>query len=341
MTTQQDAALGLKKEATFGTYIAPDKFFEITQEDFAWNPTFSSGSAMRYGKRVIAGDRRVLVKEEVTGSLTVEGITKTLGAMFEAALGSGVSTIIGAGPGYQQLFTPTATDPLPSYTIQASIPTVGGGAAQPMSFLGCVCTGFELDAGNAGVPMLKFNWVGKSVDTTQAFVTPSYVAGTSLMSFVGGSIRIGGTVTVPTNVALASGGTAAANVVDAKFTYENGVDSGGFFFGGGGKRGRAPVVGGRGLSGSLTVEYDTNVLRDAFLAQTDLALVLKFAHSVAITAGVFPTLEITIPVVRLDGELPKANGGDVITQSVDFTGVDGRVAAQPVYVAIVTAETAI
>ena len=68
---------------------------------------------------------------------------------------------------------------------------------------------------------------------------------------------------------------------------------------------------------------------------------LKFAHATAITGAFYPTLEITIPVVRLDGELPKANGGEVVSQSMGFTALDGGVAAHPIYVAIVTAETAI
>lgn len=340
MTTQQDAAFGVKVEGTFGTYIAPDAWYEFVEEDLVWEPEFSEGTGMRYGKRVMAGDRRVLVKESVSGSVTVEAVTKGLGKLFQAAVGPGTSTVA-SGAAYQQLFTPTTTDPLPSYTIQKSVPFVGGGAAQPMSFLGMVCTGFELEAGNGEVPTIKFNWVGKGVDTAQTFVTPSYLSGTQLLSFVGSSIRIGGSVTVPTATSLAVGGTAAANVVDAKLTYENGVDEGGFYMGGSGKRGRAPAVGTRAISGSLTVEYTDNVLRDAFLNQTDLALVLKFAATPAIVTSYFPTLEITIPVIRLDGELPKANGGDVVTQSIDFVGVDGRVAAHPLYVAIVTTETAI
>ena len=340
MTTQQDAAVGFKKETTFGTYIAPDKFVEFVSEDFAWVPEFSEGAALRYGKRMLAANRRVKVKESTTGSVEVEATTKGLGALFEAALGTGTSTVA-SGAAFQQLFTPTTTDPLPAYTFQKGIPLVGGGAAQPTSFTGCVCSGFELTAANGAIPTLKFNFVGKGIDTASAFVTPSYPASYELLSFVGGSIRIGGSVTPPTATALASGGTAAANVTDVDLTFENGLDEGGFFLGGSGQRGRRPVVGLRSLTGTITAEYDSNTLRDAYLNQTDLAIVLKFAHPTAITGAYYPTLEITIPVVRLDGEVPKANAGEVITQEIGFTAVDGQSAAHPVYVAIVTAETTI
>ena len=340
MTTQQDAAIGFKKESTFGTAVVVDKFVEFLSEEFAWEPEFSEGTAMRYGKRMLAANRRVKLKEQTTGSVEVEATTKGLGALFEAALGVGTSTVA-SGAAYQQLFTPTATDPLPSYTFQKGVPLVGGGATQPQTFAGCVCSGFELSAQNGAIPTIKFNFVGKSVDTAAAFATPSYPASYELLTFVGGSIRIGGSVTPPSTTALSSGGTAAANVTDIDMSFENGLDEGGYFLGSGGQRGRKPVVGLRALTGTITAEYDSNILRDAFLAQTDLALVLKFAHPTAITGAFFPTLEITIPVVRLDGELPKANGGEVVSQSIGFTALDGQVATHPVYVAIVTAETAI
>lgn len=339
--TQLDSALGLKKESTFGTYIAPDAFYEFISHDFAWNPTFAGNSATRYGKRVDRADRRVLVKSEVGGSFDVEVGTQGLGKLFGAAFGGTPTSTLITGTSYQQVFTPTNTDPLDSYTIQASVPLLGGGAPQPMSYLGCVCGGFELSAGNAAIPTLKFKFVGKSVDTAQSFATPSYTAGTRIMSFVQSSITIGGAVTVPTTTTLATGGTVVGDVLDINLTYDNGLDAGGFFIGGSGTRGRRPSVLTRQISGSLTAEFDTITLRDAYLNQTDLALVLQFQDPTIISGTNKSTLQITIPNIRLDGELPKPNNNGTTTITVPFTGLDGGVASSPIYVAIVTAETAI
>jgi hypothetical protein len=204
-----------------------------------------------------------------------------------------------------------------------------------------VCSGFELTVGNAALPSIKFNFMGKDFDTETALAVPSYVADNELLSFTSASLRVGGTVVVPTATALATGGTDAANVRDINFTLDNGLDSNGFNIGGAGRRTRKPALGLRKGTGTLTAEYDSNTLRDAYANQEDLALVLDFTSEVAIDTDVNPTLEIVIPNIRLEGELPKANGGDVITQSIGFTMLDGRVAAEPLYVAIVTAETAI
>lgn len=339
MGTVLDSSIGLKKETTYGAAVTVDSFLEFIDEDFSWTPTFSQTATQRYGSRLARADRRVLTKEESGGSINLELFTKGLGKLFEAALGGASSTLI-SGTGYQQLFTPTATDFLPSYTIQKGVPLLGG-ATSPQTFAGSVCSGFELTAGLASIPTVKFSFKSKSVDTGAAFATPSYIANNQLFSFVNASIILGGTVVPPTTTALATGGTAVADIRDFALTWDNGLDEDGWFLGGGGKRGRKNALGMRSGTGTLTAEYDNNVLRDAFLAQSDLALVLTFALTTPISAGVFPTFQVTIPNVRLEGELPKSNGGSVVAQSVGFTVLDNGVTAQPLYVAIVTPETAI
>lgn len=339
MTTQFDCTIGLKKETTYGTAVTVDKFFEFTDEDLGWQPTFVDGSATRYGMRVQASDRRVLVKDACGGSFTVEAMTKGLGALMEAALGVGTSTLI-AGSAYQQLFTPT-TAGMPSYTIQKGIPPLGGGAVQPQTYSGMVCTGFEFNVDNGGVPTFKYNWEGKNLETATAYTAASYPASNGLLTFVNGTITVGGSVTVPTTTALATGGTSVANVRSATFSWDNNTDKEGYNFGSAGKRGRAPVLGLRSGSGTLVVDYTDNVLRDAYLNQTDLAVVLTFTGTTLISGTSYPTIQLTLPCIRLNGEMPKAAGGDVITQSIEFNVYDNRVAAEPVYVAIVTAETAI
>ena len=52
-------------------------------------------------------------------------------------------------------------------------------------------------------------------------------------------------------------------------------------------------------------------------------------------------MQITLPEIKLNGELPKANGTDLITLSVDFDGLDNLTAAQPIWVSLRTADTAL
>jgi len=340
MTTQMDYQLGFKKESTYGTAVVVDSFVEPTEADFQWVPEFAQGQGMRVGQRIAYADRRVKVKEEVSGSFTVEARTKGAGKLVEAVLGgTGTSTLI-SGTSYQQLFTPTTTDSLSSYTFQAGVPPVGGGTTLPETFAGMLFEGFEFTAGNASIPEFKFDCRGKSVTTATALATASYATDT-LFSFSNVTVTIGGVVTVPTTTAIATGGTSTSNVSDFSLSYSNSLDTGGFNFGSSGAKSRASALGGRTITGSITAEFDAVTLRDAYLNQTDLAMVVTLTGATAISGANYPVIQFTMPNIRLEGELPNPAGGDIITQSIDFTVLDGRVAAHPFYVAIVTAETAI
>jgi hypothetical protein len=341
VTTQQDAQIGFKKETVFRTPVTVDMFPEFVGEDLDWNPTFAQGAGLRVQRRVDADSRRVLVKDEVGGSFTLEPHTKGLGRLIEAALGGTGTSTLASGAAYQQLFTPTTTDDLSSYTIQKGIPLVGGGSSQPTTFNGMVCSGFEFQAGNGAIPTIKFNWVGAGVDTSTGLATANYLTGDELFSFIHASLTLGGAVTVPTTTALASGGTAATNIREFNCTYSNALDANGFNVGGAGKRTRKPKVGKRVITGSFVAEFDATTIRDLFLSQTSVPLVFTLTSLNAITGAYYPAFQITLPAIRLEGELPKTNGGDVVTLAVNFTAFDNGVAAHPVYIAIVTVETSI
>lgn len=340
MTTQQDASIGFGLESTFKTGVTPDHFFEFLTEDFNWNPTFTDNNGMRVGRIVKAADRRVLTKEEANGSMELELMAKGMGYLFNAALGNATSTIV-SGSAYQQVITPATTDYLPSYTVQVGVAPLGGGALNPQTYTGVLCDGFDLKSTNAAIPTCKFSFVGSTMSTGTALAAASYPASNFPWSFVQGSIVVGGTPTTPTSTALSSGGTAVADIREFDLSWKNNLDKNGFNYGGSGQRSRKPARGEVSLTGTLVAEYDNNNLRDAFRNQSDLAVVMTFQSSVAISGGNFPTLQIVLPDVRLNGEMPKPNKGDVITQSISFDGLDNRVAASSLYIAIVTAETAL
>jgi hypothetical protein len=342
MTTQLDASIGIGKETTYGTAVVTDRFFEFLDEKFEWKPTFVQGQGLRVGTRVARNDRRKLGKQEAEGEISIEAVSKGMGRLFEAALGSSVSTQIAAGPGYQQNHTLATTDPLPSYTIQKGTPTIGGGATQALTFSGAVCKSLEISCSTGDIVQIKTAWTARDVVSNIGYAAPSYPTTPELFTFVDGAITIGGTVTMPTATALATGGTTVATITDFDLTIDNKLDDGGFTIGGGGKKTRRPVVSLADVKGKLTAEYQDNVLRDAYLNQTGLAVVLTFQSSIAITAGVFPTLQIVLPMVKLEGDLPNASAGKPIMQSIDYTVLDPSVSGQaPLYVIYRTADTTI
>lgn len=345
MTLQSDCSVGIKKETDYGTAVTVDRFPEFTEQALTQKIETKDGEGLRVGKVVARQARRAVVKTTTEGSIDLEWCTKGLGVFVEAMLGSNTSTVR-TGSIYQQVAVPAVTDPMPSYTIQAGVPPVGGGSTLAQTFVGQVCESWEMSAEAGGIVKLSTSWVGKEVKTDVAYAAPSYVASSHLYTFRHGAAALGvngtATLTVPTATALGTT-TATADSRITKFTLkgENSPDEGGIVFGSGGKRGRRPAYGVRKFGGSITVELTDATMRDYYLNQTPLHLVLTFTTEEVVTAGTYATLQVVIPMLILEGDVPASNKGEVIETDVDFTVLDGEVAASPLYIVQVTADTAV
>lgn len=342
MTTQLDCSIGIKEESVYGTPVTVDQFLEFTDESLDSTNEYLQGEGMRVGSRLARSDRRSLGKVSAGGSITVEAPTKGLGILLEAALGSVTNTETADTGVYQQVHTPATTDLLNSYTIQKGIPPIGGGATHPITFPGSMCDKLEIDCPNSGIVKVTADFLSREALTTESYASPSYPADLGLFTFVQGAIYLGNVVTKPTTTAPASPtGDPVATVRSAKVNWENGLDTEGFNMGGAGKRSRKHVTGKSALSGTLDAEYSDTVLRDAYLNQTELTFLLTLTHTATIGATSHPILQVYIPAIKLEGELPKAANGSPINQSVNFTGLDGLVSATSVlYVVYVTTDTA-
>lgn len=101
-----------------------------------------------------------------------------------------------------------------------------------------------------------------------------------------------------------------------------------------------PTYGLREVTGSMTIEYDSQTIGDAYLADTELAATLTFTSGEALSTG-FAQFQIVTPAFKLDGELPKTNGTELVTQQVDFTVLDNLTAAQPLWLVLRTADSAL
>lgn len=269
-------------------------------------------------------------------------VEPTSGLVAGAALPSTGSAFVA----YQQNFSLATSDPINSYTIQKGIPARDGGSVFQHTFAGAVCTKGELISAQGDTVKLKTSWNTKSVDTTTAYAAPSFVANNEVFWFNEGSIAIGGTVTAPTTTALASGGTSVADIRDFTLSLDSGLDAEGYTYGAAGKQGRKPVLGLRKGTGKLTAEFDNATLRDAYLNQSNLSILLTFTSGTALQSGVYNTLQVYIPTVRLEGELPKA-ANKAITQSINYTVLDassvaaGGSGASPITVVLRTLDTVV
>lgn len=343
MTTQLDASIGIKKESTYGTAVTVDRFLEFTEESLESSNEYGQGEGQRPGRRIARLDRRVLNKINAGGSITDEAKTKGLGLLLEAALGGTptvTETSVASGV-FQQVHTLTQ-GAQPSYTLQKGIPKLDGSGVETYTYPGSQAQSIEFDFSNSDILKVAIEWMCREIVRDVAYATPSYPADAGLFHFVGGEVTISdGVLTVPTTTALALITGAATGVVrGGSVSVEQSLDGEGWNLGGAGKRTRANVVGLGTVSGSLEVEFADEVMADHYLDQDTLSLVLTFTHDSVIGVSLAPVLQIVIPAMRLEGAVPTAGGGDPITLSVDFTGLDDG-ENEPIYVVYRTTDTAV
>lgn len=335
MTTQQDCSLGFVKESTYGTAVTVSRWLEYASDpEFNYVPNRVQGSGQRAGQRVDRTNRRVTTTSEAGGSVEVEMLSKGLGTFLELCLGAGASTLV-SGATYQQLFT--LSDTPPSATFQVGIVRDATTIAAD-TYLGCAVDSFEFTGDQGGILKLKATLDARAVDTAIAYAAPSYptASATNLFHFANAAIY-SGALTAPTSTALAAGAAELANVRSWSVAVARNLGKSTVF----GDQGRKRKVypGKPGITGKLEVEYVDATFRDAFLADTPMSLVVTYEAG-ALSSGK-ETIQIVIPEIKFDGEMPKPNGAELVVSTMAFTGLDNATAAQPIWVVMRTSDAAL
>ncbi|MBI4900887.1 MAG: hypothetical protein HY829_10470 [Actinobacteria bacterium] len=333
MTTFQDASLGFAPETVFGTFVPPIRHLEFVDEGLDLKKGIKQGQGLRVGGRVDRSGRRVVVTRDAGGPVKVEAASKGLGLWYQFLMGAGTSTLV-SGTTYQQLFT--LADIMPMISLQRGLPRVDGTVACH-SFKGCTANSVEFSFPVADLLTLNADVDSRDVDLTQSYTSPTYAANPSLFSFAGASFSTGA-ITAPTATALASAPTSLGMIRGGSLKIDHKLKQDRFNAGGGGLKSRQPV-GKRDITGKITVELDTTIdFVAAIIADTPLSLLLNWTAG-ALSTGL-ETIQLVLPEIKLDG-LPKVNGTDLITHDVSFTVLDNLTAAQPVWLVVRTADSAL
>lgn len=337
MASLADASFGIANESTPGTYVAPTRWWEVMSPEFDVRKNVKQGMGMRVGTRVARSGRRVVVTADAGGSVEVELVSKGLGLLLESCLGVAASTLV-SGTTYQQNHTLATGTVLPSRTLQTGVVATDG-TVFATSYLGSMVDTWELNIGNGEVATLKTNWDCMNYTTAQSYAAPSYASAPSLFHWGQAAFTLGGTVTAPTTTALASGGTAATNIRSLKLTGNNKAAKDRYNGGGAGRKARQ-LIGDAELSGELEIEFTDATVRDAYLADTELAFTCTLTSTEALSTG-FAQLQITLPAIKLNGEVAKPNGDEPSVLKVPFDVLDNLTAAQPIWISTRTADSAL
>lgn len=335
MTTP--VSLNFRAEASYGTYLAPNRALEFDTEGLDFTPNWSDGKGLRVGALTDLDYRSVETTRQGSGPVSLAAQTKGLGVLLDSAHGTSTSTLV-SGTTYQQVHqfgnSPT------SLCIQKGIPQTTAGTVDALSFLGCMVESWSFDGANDDVPMFEFSFDVRDIDSTQSFAALTYptLLPTSIYSFEHATAGYGGTLTPPTTTVLASGPTTATNFRDFKFEVNNNLV-------------RRPNIGLAGLTakpqpgrrevtGSFTAEYEnmTSYLAD-FRANTSRPLLVTYTSTEALSTGT-ALLQFAFPAIKLRSGVPQANADETVTVEHNFKAY-ATATAPALYTVVRTSDSAL
>lgn len=316
-----------KAETTYGTYVAPDRHLELLTEGLVFNREKIVSQSIRRGSYHQRTGRWAVNKKGGTGAISFELGTKGFGLLFKHAMGAAaITTPGGATNARLHRHTFGDLDDL-SLTIQKGVADTGG-TTNPLSFLGCVVTDFEMGIEVDGIWTLGLTIDAQDMVTDESLVTPSYPTGDRFLSYQQTAVELDG--------------SPSTNVTSLSFTSGNAMKTDRFFVQSSALKKRPVRNAMAPLGGSLTVEFDSMTEANYFLnaAPGEEIPVQATATGEEIDTGVNNfMLDVTAAKCVLDGDVPVIAGPDVVSITLPFEVMDDG-SAEPLVVDYVTTDTA-
>lgn len=302
------AQLGIAAETTYGTFVAPAKFIEFTQESLALKKTTAQSAGIAAGRLMALSSRRVVTRREVGGSIDLEVTNKGMGLLLQALMGTSVTPVQQATTAaYLQTHT-LASVAGKSLTIQKGVPLTTG-AVTDKTFVGCKVVSGEFSCGVGEMLTSTFEIDGRDCDETQTLAAASYA---NMSPFHFGQM------------ALKAGGFGAETALDGirkvsvKIERPQDVER---FYANQSALKKEPIENDQvKVTGNLETDYVGTTLDDLHTSDGATSLVWEFVGP-TIETTYAETFRITLPAIRLDEGPPTVDGFGVVKPTLNFTGL--------------------
>lgn len=290
--------LGIAAETTWGTYAAPDHFYEPESETLKKTIGRIESKGLRANNRVLRSDRWGSGKVDVGGDVTLEVLNKGFGLWFRHMLGG--ANIVADGAGFHHTYT--FGDPYGlGLTCQVGRPDASG-TVRAFSYTGCKIASWELSNAVDGILMLKPTLDGQQEVTNQTLASASYPATTELFYFTEGAITVGG--------------SSSYNIKSWSLKNAVGIKQDRYFINGSGLKSEQIINAWAQPTGTLDAEFTDLTGYNLFINGTVSQLVMTYQTVTTYDAGKPYKVVITVPACRFDGDTPNLGGPDIL----DFTG---------------------
>jgi len=295
------AQLMISEESTYGTYVAVTRSYEMVSETLKRKIERLESKGLAAGRRVIRSSRWVPGKDSSGGDINLELNSIGQGLLFKHMLGANVTS--GSSPVYTHTATPG--DLPTSLSVQVGRPSIDG-TVNPFSYTGCRIHQWELGCKAGEIAMIKLSIAAQAETTAQALGTFDATKIGVPLTFVGGTLSLGG---------------SQVDVLDATLKGNNSLDVGRFRLRGAATPKQPLENSWRDYTGSITADFESLTQYNHYSAGDELALSLVFVGA-AIPSGGGSKYQLTITQnVRYDGETPNVSGPQMLTQPLPVKAV--------------------
>jgi hypothetical protein len=297
------AQLGIADETTYGTYVAPTRFLEFTDENMNLAIDRNESKGLRSGQNFLRTDHWQSGKRQAPGSVTMELGNKGYGVLFKHMLGTIGTTADGAGKKH----TATPGDLFgKSFTAQFARSDIGA-TDNPFSYMGCKVADWEIGQKLDEFLTLKLGLDANDETTAQALVAATAPTETELFHWSGLVITVGG---------------ANFDAVDFNAKCVNNLKADRYFLKGSRLK-KEPIQNKmRDLTGTLTGEFESLTAYNRFVNGTIAPIILTWTCVATYDTAKPFKLVMTMNNCRFDGDTPNLKAQDVIQQPLKFKALD-------------------
>jgi hypothetical protein len=301
MASGFEARVAASKEVTYGTRVAPARFFPLTAEDlgFQFNRYFSPAIGTGMWARP-----SVVTSKVGSGSLTGDVTTTGMGFLLDGLHGNVVTPVQqGATTAYLQTHS-LSTSPSKSFSIQVQTPPVTTPTLVPHDMTGVVMGGITLSWSGGGVLSYQIPVVYQNLDTGQSNVSYVAPAAYDLFSFTGGAITVGG--------------VTEANVLgDGQVSIEYPLRDDAYALGTGGTIAKPVITDKPRITGSFTADFNDNTNLTRVTGNTIADIVLRFTGGTIVGTHTY-LFEVNIPDCVFTSPRPTVGDPGPVQQPVEF-----------------------
>ena len=324
---------GLAPEITYGTYVAPTRFYETSKAGVTKVKNTVDWDGLAAGRLLNRADGRSVTTK--AAQVAVDSLVVTnrdMGLLLNLIMGGTITpTGLGGTPIAYQMDFPLVDTAGMMATCQSGVPLIGG-TVIPQSALGCKVTSAEFSCGVDELLTVTLALDARDLTEAQTLAAASYGHPRKPFHFGQMGIKLGSTV----------GGAAAVGAVrKVSVKFERGLKTDQFYGNNSGLKEQPTTNDKVKVTGSFDVDYKVAAdFADRFRDDTQFSLVWSFTGAV-ISGSNNDTFSVTIPAAFLDGDTPSVDGPDVVTTTFPFTAYDDLTTGYGAKITYITADSAL